>query len=126
MKEQRDALITAVNGRVIDMPIETSTLESSEYSMLSSLTNEPTLFKSDTSADELALNVSAGINSSQKCPKAGSQKHDFKSSSKRCPKKKSATADCRSGKLKCDSTLRTIDQTTLSCRHDAEAVKGRR
>lgn len=53
-KEQRDALITAVNGRVLDMPTDTSTLESSEYSVLSSLTNEPALLESNTSADELA------------------------------------------------------------------------
>ncbi|KAH0544333.1 hypothetical protein FGG08_001474 [Glutinoglossum americanum] len=53
-KEQRDELITAANGRVGNMPIETSALESSSYSMLSPSTNENALLESDTSADELS------------------------------------------------------------------------
>jgi hypothetical protein len=45
----------------VDMPVETSTLESSSNGVLSLLTIEPTLYESDTSADELALGMSASV-----------------------------------------------------------------
>ncbi|KAI9860344.1 MAG: hypothetical protein M1813_006233 [Trichoglossum hirsutum] len=45
----------------VDMPVERSTLESSSNGVLSLLTIEPTLYESDTSADELALGMSASV-----------------------------------------------------------------
>jgi hypothetical protein len=61
VKEQRDKLIATVNRKVMDMPIETSMLESSSYSMLSPSTNEPIVLESDISADELALDMNTGF-----------------------------------------------------------------
>jgi hypothetical protein len=55
-KGQRDQVIAAANGRVIVTPAETSTLESSSYTISQSI-DEPTVPESETSADELSFDV---------------------------------------------------------------------
>lgn len=93
-KEQRDELVTAANSRVVDMPMETSTLESSGHSILSSSTNEPILLESDTSADELALNDSVSVNSSHKRLAGRSEKRPSNPGPKRRPKKSTRAVKC--------------------------------
>ncbi|KAI9765135.1 MAG: hypothetical protein M1839_005613, partial [Geoglossum umbratile] len=97
-KEQRDKLTAAANGRVMDMPTETSTLESSSYSMLSSSTTEPTLLESDTSADELSQVMSTFTNPPNKRLKGGPESPHSKPDPRRRPKKGSSRADGRSGR----------------------------
>lgn len=64
-KEQRDELITAANGRTTGMPKETSTLKSSTH-RISQSTIEPVTLGSETSADELSLDVGKGSSRSNK------------------------------------------------------------
>ena len=84
-RSQRDGLIAAANTRVIGMPRETSTLESSTLSMLSQSTKESMAQESETSADELAQDASESPSISHKRLKRGPEKQQFKSD----PKKRS-------------------------------------
>lgn len=85
-KEKRDELIAVANGRV-DIQVEMLSLKSSAHTILSSLTNEPALVESETSADEPALiGRSEGLNLSRKRPRRASKvelisRRRFKSSS---------------------------------------------
>ncbi len=92
-KEQRDQMIAAANGKAIGMPRETSTLESSGQSMLSQSTNDPAVLESETSADELTLEVSANANHPHKRLKRVPEKHHSRSDPKRHSKKSSSRAD---------------------------------
>lgn len=96
-KEQRDDLIAAANTRVIGMPRETSTLESSGHSMLSQSTHELAQLESETSADELALEVSVGTNTSHKRLR-GSEKRHTETDPKKRSTKRSVRADRSSGR----------------------------
>jgi hypothetical protein len=72
---------------------ETSTLESSGQSMLSQSTNDPAVLESETSADELTLEVSANANHPHKRLKRVPEKHHSRSDPKRHSKKSSSRAD---------------------------------
>ncbi|KAI9681151.1 MAG: hypothetical protein M1817_002433 [Caeruleum heppii] len=96
-KEQRDDLIAGVNTRVIGMPSETSTLESSGHSMLSQSVNEFTLQDSETSADALGLDASVDTNTSHKRSR-GSEKGHTESKSKKRSIKRSVRVDRSSGR----------------------------
>ncbi|KAI9771435.1 MAG: hypothetical protein M1840_002055 [Geoglossum simile] len=107
-KEQRDKLITVANGRVVDMPIETSTFESSSNGMLSLSTIEPTLHESDTSADELALGMSNSVplppkrlkGGPENCHSEPDQKRHLKASSSKAGRRsRGEVAPCRSKTL---------------------------
>lgn len=76
-KAQRDGFIATANGRVIGMLRETFTLESSDHSILSQSTNEPTALESETSADELAQDRSEGPSLSHRRLKRGSVKSNL-------------------------------------------------
>lgn len=84
-KEQRNELIATANGKVIVMPKETSTLESSGHSMLSQSTDGPAAWESETSADELVQDVSERSRLSQK--RRGPEKGLFRLDTKKRPKK---------------------------------------
>ena len=96
-KEQRNELIATANSRVTSIPKETSTLESSGHSMLSQSTNGPAILESETSADELAQDMSEGSSSSNKHLKRGSAKSHSRLDPKKRPKKAYSGADGRSG-----------------------------
>lgn len=66
-KELRNELIAAANGRVIGIARETSTLESSDHSMLSQFIAEPVALESEKSADELEQDIGEGPSLSQGC-----------------------------------------------------------
>ncbi|KAI9765644.1 MAG: hypothetical protein M1840_007201 [Geoglossum simile] len=95
-KEQRDKLIVDANSRVVDISAETSTSGSLGSGMLSLSTIEPTLHESDTSADELALDMSASVPLPPKCLKGGLEKCYSKPDQKRRPKTSSSKASRRS------------------------------
>jgi len=95
-EEQRNELIAAANGRVIGVLKETSTLESSGHSMLSQSTNGPATLESETSADELAQDMSEGSSFSNKRLKRGSSKRHSRLVQKKRPKKGYSRADGRS------------------------------
>lgn len=90
-KEQRNELIATANGKVIVMPKETSTLESSGHSMLSQSTDGPAARESETSADELAQDVSERSRLSQK--RRGPGKRHFRLDARKRPKKGYSGAD---------------------------------
>ena len=73
-EERRNELITTANGRLKRMPKETSTLDSSGHSMQSQSTNGLAALESETSADELAQDMSEGSSYSRKRLKRGSAK----------------------------------------------------
>ena len=95
-EEQRNELIAAANGKVIGVPKEASTLESSGHSMLSQSTNGPATLESETSADELARDMSEGSSFSNKRLKTGSSKRHSRLVQKKRPKKSYSRADGRS------------------------------
>ena len=94
-KAQREELIAAANSRVTDMPTEASTLESSSHSMSQS-TTEPIVLESETSADELAQDMSEGPSLSQERLRRGRDKHHSRTDSRK-RKKGYPGADGRSG-----------------------------
>ncbi|KAL8700904.1 MAG: hypothetical protein Q9201_005199 [Fulgogasparrea decipioides] len=95
-EEQRNELIITANGRLKGMGRETSTLESSAHSMQSQSTNGPTALESETSADELAQDISKGSSFSNKHLKRGSARRRFRLDPKKRPKKGYSGADGRS------------------------------
>ena len=95
-EERRNEIITTANGRLKGMPRETSTLESSGHSMQSQSTNGPAALESETSADELAQDMSEGSSFSHKRLKRGSAKRHSRLGPKKCPKKGYSGADGRS------------------------------
>jgi hypothetical protein len=97
-KGQRDKLIAATNGKVADMPMETSTSDSSGNGMLSPSMIEHTLHESDTSADELAVGMRASVPLPHKRLKGGPEKCYSKPNPKRRTKTSSSKAGRRSGR----------------------------
>jgi hypothetical protein len=95
-KEQRDELIVDANSRVVDISTEMSTSGSLGSGILSLSTIEPTLHESDTSADELALGMSASVPLSPKRLKGGLEKCHSKPDQKRRSKASSSKAGRRS------------------------------
>ncbi len=85
-KAQRDGLIATANSRVMGMPKETSTLESSRHSM-SQPTTEPVALESETSADELSQDVGQGSRLPHKRLKREPEKHSSNPNLKNRPKK---------------------------------------
>lgn len=77
-KEKRDELIAAANSKVLDT--EHSDLVSSTQSF-SSLSNEPTHLESDSSADELALDVNTFASPAHRIPVRAEKNTPFKASS---------------------------------------------
>ena len=61
-KKQKNELITAVNGRIVNIPIKAFTLELFKYSILFLPINGPILLEFNISADEFALNHSIKVN----------------------------------------------------------------
>lgn len=100
-EERRNELITTADGRFKEMPRETSTLESSGHSLRSQSTNRPATLESETSADELAQEMSEGSSFSNKRLKRGSAKRHSGLDPKKRPKKGYSGASGRS-----DSSLR--------------------
>jgi len=94
-KTQRDELIAAANGRVMDMPRETSTLEPSLHSMSQS-TIEMVALESETSADELSQDVSRGSSLANKRRKREPEKHSSNPDLRIRPKKTYSGANSRS------------------------------
>ncbi|KAL9123877.1 MAG: hypothetical protein Q9217_006736 [Psora testacea] len=94
-KEQRDKFIAAANGRLIDMPMEASTLGSSSHSMSQS-TTEPVFLESETSADELSQDVIQGPSLFHKRLKREPEKRSSKSDLRTRPKKSYSAANSRS------------------------------
>lgn len=82
-EERRNELIAAANGRVTGIAREISTLESSDHSMLSQSTFAPVALESETSADELAQDMSEGPNLSQGRLKRGRDKRHSRTDSKK-------------------------------------------
>lgn len=104
-EQQRNELIAAANGRVIGLPKETSSLESSGHSMQSQSTNGPAALASETSADELAQDMSESSSHSHKRLKRGSAKRHSRLAGKKRPKKGYSSADVRSGEsARCSQT----------------------
>jgi len=94
-EERRNELIAAANGRVTGIAQEMSTLESSDHSMLSQSTAAPVALESETSADELAQDMSEVPSLFQGRLKRGRDKrHSTTDSKKR--KKSYSGADGRS------------------------------
>ena len=85
-KEQREELIAAANGKVLDA--EYSDLPSSTQSFTSQPSDEPVRLESETSADELALDTNAFATSSRRTPVGVRPNHPLKVSSNRRSKKK--------------------------------------
>ena len=65
-KEKREELIAAANGKVPDA--DHSALDSSTQSVVSLSSNDPAHLESDTSADELALDIGTCIHPTHKTP----------------------------------------------------------
>lgn len=95
-EERRDELITTANGRLKAMLRETSPLESSGHSLRSRSTNRTTTLESETSADEIAQDMSEGSSFSNKCVKRGSAKRHSGLDSKKRPKNGYSGASGRS------------------------------
>lgn len=94
-EERRNELIAAANGRVTGIAREMSTLESSDHSMLSQSTAAPVALESETSADELAQDMSEGPSLSQGRLKRGRDKRHSRTDSRK-RKKGYSGADGRS------------------------------
>ena len=95
-EEQRNERIEVANGKVKDMPKETSTLESSGHSMLSQSTDGPATMNSETWADERAQDMSEGSSFSKTRLKRGLAKRHSRLVSKKRPKNGYSGADGRS------------------------------
>ena len=85
-KEKRDELIAAANGKVLDT--EYLELVSSTQSFVSSLSNEPAHLESETSADELALDINTFAGPGHRTPVRAQTNTPFKASSNRRLKEK--------------------------------------
>ncbi len=97
-KQQRNEVIAAANGRVLGMPMETPTSESSSNNTLSQSTNEPVVLDSETSAEEAARDMSEQSRLSHKRLKRGPEKkHCSKLDTKKPPRKRYSAANGRSG-----------------------------
>ncbi|KAK3171022.1 hypothetical protein OEA41_003106 [Lepraria neglecta] len=94
-KEKREELITAANGKVPDT--EHSDLVSSTQSFVSLSSNEPIHPESDTSADELALNIDTFACSSRRTPVRHRMNPPSKAPSNRRVKKAAIGINKRSG-----------------------------
>ena len=82
-KERRNELIATANSKVIGTTREPSTLDSSDLSMLSQSTTEPVAPESETSAYELAQDMSEGPSLSQGRLKRGRQKRHSRADSRK-------------------------------------------
>ncbi|KAK3176921.1 hypothetical protein OEA41_008247 [Lepraria neglecta] len=91
VKEKREELIAAANSKVPDA--EHSDLVSSTQSFTSQPSNEPTQPESETSADELALDINTFATSSSRTPVGVRTNYPPKVSSNRRLKKKPFRAD---------------------------------
>lgn len=80
-KEKREGLISAANTKVLDQ--DHSGLDSSMRSFVSLSSSEPTHPESETSADELALDVNILATSSHRITAGTQKKSQLKSSSNR-------------------------------------------
>ena len=86
-KEKRAELIATANGKVLDA--EHSDLASSTQSFVSLSSNEPIHLESETSADELALDVDTIVISNHRTPLRARTKPPPKAPSNRQSKKSS-------------------------------------
>ena len=94
-KEKRDEFIAAANGKMLDT--EYSDLVSSTQSFVSLSSNDHIYLESETSADELALDMDTFASSSHRTPVGARMYPTPKGSSDRPAKKKAVRANKRSG-----------------------------
>ena len=85
-KEKRDEFITAANGKVLNA--EHSDLVPSTQNFVSSLSNEPVHLESETSADELTLDINTFAGPGHRTPVRAQTNTPFKASSNRRLKEK--------------------------------------